>query len=108
VRELKNLVQRLLILGRGRSIELEEVEGALGTPEPAVQEDVTDGLKISMELPLREARERFEREYLLRQLEACGGKVGELAKRVGLERTHLYRKLRALNIDTKQIGRETQ
>jgi two-component system nitrogen regulation response regulator NtrX len=47
-------------------------------------------------LPLREAREQFERAYLQQQLLLCNGKVGQLAKRVGMERTHLYRKLRAL------------
>ena len=50
-------------------------------------------------LPLREAREHFERAYLTEQLVLCGGKVGQLAKRVGMERTHLYRKLRALGVD---------
>ena len=43
-----------------------------------------------MELPLREAREIFEREYLSRQLELCRGNVSRLAERVGMERTHLY------------------
>jgi two-component system nitrogen regulation response regulator NtrX len=108
VRELKNLVQRLLILGRGRSIELEEVEGALSAAARELAEGLYETPEVSLQLPLREARERFEREYLLRQLEVCGGKVGEVAKRVGLERTHLYRKLRSLNIDVKQAGRETQ
>ncbi|NND65865.1 MAG: response regulator [Gammaproteobacteria bacterium] len=51
-----------------------------------------------LELPMREARERFEQVYLQQQLAACGGKVGRLAERVGMERTHLYRKLRALNV----------
>jgi DNA-binding NtrC family response regulator len=56
-----------------------------------------------LSLPLREAREKFERAYLQQQLILCDGKVGLLAKRVGVERTHLYRKLKALNInlDTK-------
>ena len=55
-----------------------------------------------MGLPLREAREHFERAYLRQQLLLCGGKVGQLAKRVGMERTHLYRKLKALGIDTSR------
>jgi DNA-binding NtrC family response regulator len=50
-------------------------------------------------MPLREAREQFERAYLTQQLKLCGGKVGQLAKRVGMERTHLYRKLRSLGIE---------
>jgi DNA-binding NtrC family response regulator len=54
------------------------------------------------DLPLREAREQFEHNYLLHQLQEVGGSVGKLAKRVGMERTHLYRKLRALGIDHKK------
>jgi DNA-binding NtrC family response regulator len=50
-------------------------------------------------LPLREAREQFERAYLQQQLMLCNGKVGLLAKRVDMERTHLYRKLRSLGIE---------
>jgi DNA-binding NtrC family response regulator len=53
-------------------------------------------------MPLREAREHFERAYLTQQLLLCNGKVGLLAKRVGMERTHLYRKLRSLGVDFRQ------
>jgi DNA-binding NtrC family response regulator len=53
-------------------------------------------------LPMREAREHFERAYLTQQLALCGGRVGKLAERVGMERTHLYRKLRALGVDFRQ------
>ena len=51
---------------------------------------------------LTEAREHFERAYLQQQLALCGGRVGKLAERVGMERTHLYRKLRALGVDFRQ------
>jgi DNA-binding NtrC family response regulator len=53
---------------------------------------------------LREAREQFERAYLLRQLQNAGGSVGKLAKAVGMERTHLYRKLRDLGVDVKSAA----
>ena len=53
-------------------------------------------------MPLREAREQFEKDYLEHQLHEAGGSVGKLAKRVGMERTHLYRKLRSLGIDQKK------
>ncbi|HEX7079802.1 MAG TPA: sigma-54 dependent transcriptional regulator [Gammaproteobacteria bacterium] len=99
VRELKNLVKRLLILDGNETIELEEVEAQLvtNTPqsEPLVKQDL-------LAMPLREAREHFERAYLQQQLLLCGGKVGQLAKRVGMERTHLYRKLRSLGVDFRQ------
>ena len=57
-----------------------------------------------LSLPLREAREQFERAYLQQQLVLCDGKVGKLASRVGMERTHLYRKLRSLGVDFKSVG----
>jgi DNA-binding NtrC family response regulator len=55
---------------------------------------------------MREAREHFERAYLQQQLQLCGGKVGQLAKRVGMERTHLYRKLRSLGIEISHNGED--
>lgn len=101
VRELKNLVRRLLLSGNGEDIALNEVEdeinAAAPVDEPLVKQDL-------LSLPLREAREHFERSYLKQQLVLCDGKVGQLAKRVGMERTHLYRKLRSLGVDFKSIG----
>ena len=101
VRELKNLVRRLLLSGSSEDIALEEVEAEISAvapvDEPLVKQDL-------LALPLREAREQFERAYLQQQLVLCGGKVGQLAKRVGMERTHLYRKLRSLGVDFKSIS----
>ncbi len=103
VRDLKNLVKRLLIMGGPEEITLEEVEDLLAyesaADEPLVKQDL-------LALPLREAREQFERAYLQQQLILCHGKVGQLAKRVGMERTHLYRKLRSLGIDFRQSATE--
>lgn len=103
VRELYNLVQRLLILGVGLEIELEEVQAALGERTPPLEHAEATGRRI-YDLPLREAREHFERDYLLYQLQRAGGNVSKLAERVGMERTHLYRKMRSLDIDPKQVG----
>lgn len=99
IRELKNLVQRLLILGSGEEISQEEVEAAISNAPPAKTPEVSN---IPLNLPLREARERFERAYLLQQFRECDGNVARLAERVGMERTNLYRKLRALGIDPKR------
>ena len=55
------------------------------------------------DLPLREAREQFEKAYLEFQLRALKGSVSKVSERVGIERTHLYRKLRSLRIDPKRI-----
>jgi two-component system nitrogen regulation response regulator NtrX len=99
IRELRNLVQRLLILGTGEEIEAAEIEQAI-TSQPAAS--AHQGAPMPYDLPLREARELFEKNYLVHQLEEVGGSVGKLAKRVGMERTHLYRKLRALGIENKK------
>ena len=98
IRELKNLVQRLLILGSGEEIGLEEVEAIIQITPARTQ----PALQMSFDQPLREAREQFERAYLLHQLHECGGSIGRLAKLSGMERTHLYRKLKALGIDVKK------
>lgn len=103
IRELKNLVQRLLILGTDEEITLEEVESAISSTLQAKPREVG---KIPLDLPLREAREQFERAYLLQQFRDCDGNVARLAERVGMERTNLYRKLRALGIDPKKALEE--
>ena len=100
VRELKNLVQRALILGGGDEITQQEVEGALGAPQP-VQVQPLEGL-ISFDQPLREARDQFEKAYLDYQLVKHAGNVSKMAKEAGMERTHLYRKLRSLGVEIKE------
>jgi DNA-binding NtrC family response regulator len=100
IRELRNLVQRLLILGSGEEIEVDEIDRAIGSNVELGGERV--GPAMPYDLPLREAREQFEHNYLLHQLQEVDGSVGKLAKRVGMERTHLYRKLRSLGIDLKK------
>lgn len=101
IRELQNLVQRLLILGTGNDIEADEVEAALaaGRDGPLTPPGLFD-------LPLREARENFERAYLEYQLRQVGGSIGKVAKQAGMERTHLYRKLRALGMNLKETKPE--
>jgi DNA-binding NtrC family response regulator len=101
VRELRTLVQRLLVQGGPEEIRLEEIEREIAQAQPADEPLVKHDL---LALSLREAREQFERAYLQQQLLLCRGKVGLLAKRVGMERTHLYRKLRSLGVDFRSIG----
>jgi DNA-binding NtrC family response regulator len=103
VRELRHLVHRLLIHGGSEEIRLEEIERELAVQAPADEPLVKQDL---LALPLREAREQFERAYLQQQLLLCNGKVGQLAKRVGMERTHLYRKLRSLGVDFRNISED--
>ena len=101
VRELKGLVRRLLLTDTEEEISLDEIEkeisSASASDEPLVKQDL-------LSLPLREAREQFERAYLQQQLVLCNGKVGKLAQRVGMERTHLYRKLRSLGVDFRSVS----
>jgi DNA-binding NtrC family response regulator len=100
LRELRNLIQRLLILGGDGEVTVADVEEAL-------RQNPTKPTRGGMQhpeifnLPLREAREQFEREYLAFKLREAGGSVGKLAEAVGMERTHLYRKLRSLGVDPK-------
>lgn len=104
LRELRNLVQRLLLLGGGDEITLAEVEPALArSPEAARLVPPGEGPVFDFDKPLREAREDFERVYLEHRLREAGGSVGKLARLCGLERTHLYRKLKDLGI---QAGRD--
>jgi two-component system nitrogen regulation response regulator NtrX len=99
VSELSNMVQRLLLKGGPEEIGLSELEAEL---KPAAPGNIPLVEQDLLSMPLREAREQFERAYLKQQLLICHGKVGQLAKRVGMERTHLYRKLRTLGIDFRQ------
>jgi len=99
IRELKNTVRQLLLNDSEGEISLDEVTHLLNQtskPEPTVYHNW-------YKLPLREARDAFEKDYLIHQLKAVDGRVGELAKIAGMERTHLYRKMRALDINPKEI-----
>jgi DNA-binding NtrC family response regulator len=99
VRELMNVVQRLLILNRGEEITETEVEQTLGA-KPRTGETLPHAL---FGLPLRTARDQFEKAYLEHHLGRTGGNVAEVARLSEMERTHLYRKLKNLGINPKSI-----
>lgn len=95
LRELNDFLKRVLASDSSEPVGLAEVDAVLGLGVSRtwrLEEDL-------LALPFREARDRFERAYLQAQLELAGGKVAALADRVGLERTHLYRKLKTLGVD---------
>jgi len=96
MRQFKNVVQRLLVMSSDVEITPADVEAVLAI-EPALHSGMMKEDWLS--LPIREAREAFEKAYLEHQLKLCDGKVGKLASVVGMERTHLYRKLKTLNIE---------
>ncbi len=95
VRELRNLVERVAILSPGNDSNkiLEIVKESL-TRNKDENFSVTDTLSV----PLREARETFEREYLISQLKKNAGNISKTAKFVGMERSALYRKLKLLGV----------
>lgn len=103
VLELVNVVQRLLILGDDVEVDVAEIEKLGGGEHESGYEVSSDMMRIPLNLPLREARTEFERLYLQRQLDSVDGNIVELARIVGMERTHLYRKLRSVGI---QAGRK--
>jgi DNA-binding NtrC family response regulator len=105
VQELRGMVRRVLMRGGVEEVSLEETERELAQSMPPSEMLVKQDL---LSLGLREAREHFERAYLQQQLLLCQGKVGQLAKRVGMERTHLYRKLRSLGIDFRGVPEEPE
>ncbi|RYU56858.1 sigma-54-dependent Fis family transcriptional regulator [Methylolobus aquaticus] len=98
IRELKNLVQRLMILGAGEEVSLDEVRSALGE---SLNVASIQGQPDFFGLPLKEARDKFEKAYLEYHLEKYSGNVARLSQAIGLERTHLYRKLNSLGVNFK-------
>lgn len=105
VRELKNMVQRLLIIGTGSEIDIEEVENTINVNKVAEDIEATPQ-SLHLELPVRQAREQFEHDYFEALLIEFNGSVNKVAQHAGIERTHLYRKLRSLNLDPKKIKSE--
>ncbi len=97
VRELKNLVQRLLILSSDEIVDVDEVERHLGQPGKPDADIHYPGF----DMPIRDAREQFEKAYFEHHLQENNGSVSKVAIAAGMERTHLYRKLKSLGIDIK-------
>jgi two-component system nitrogen regulation response regulator NtrX len=100
IRQLRNNVERLLILAVGdpeAEITADLLPAEIGALVPTTPKGV-GGEKL-MGLPLREAREVFEREYLVAQINRFGGNISRTAEFIGMERSALHRKLKSLRID---------
>ena len=99
IRQLRNNIERLMILARGddpdQVITADLLPGEIGDMLPKVTSH-NDGQIMS--LPLREARELFEKEYLLAQINRFGGNISRTAEFVGMERSALHRKLKSLGV----------
>jgi two-component system nitrogen regulation response regulator NtrX len=99
VRELRNLMERVLILNpKAQRIEKKHLP-------MLVYRESRDGMKATLrgeESPtLTEAREAYERDYILKKIDECNGNVSRAAEGLGLERSHLYRKMKALGVSVK-------
>ena len=99
IRELRNLIQRILILGSHNHVELKEIAPIVNAQAYRRK----NPLDMGFNLPLREAREQFEKAYIEHQMQIFNGSVSRVSAQIGIERTHLYRKLRSLGIDPKQL-----
>jgi two-component system nitrogen regulation response regulator NtrX len=101
VRELRNLIERVLILNpKAQRIERKHI------PPLVSREVARDSAKSASRgeefSTLLEAREAYERDYILKKLDECGGNVTRAAEALGLERSHLYRKMKALGVNVKE------
>ncbi len=96
IRELRNILERLSILVHGDVIRGKDVKDSLL------------GFKKANEMAergdLKHAKDEFERQYIIRTLQNFEGNVSRASKALGIERTHLYRKLKSLNIQVDQLS----
>ncbi|MES2326802.1 MAG: sigma-54 dependent transcriptional regulator [Pseudomonadota bacterium] len=107
VRQLRNIIERTLILAPGDRVARIEVD--LLPPEVLDNQSPVSGGNTAMAImgsPLREAREAFEREYLKIQIRRFSGNISRTASFIGMERSALHRKLKALGIGEKREGEE--
>ena len=98
LRQLRNNIERLMILSRGEDGEpmtADQLPGEISDMLPATP---GTGDEHIMSLPLREAREAFERDYLMAQITRFGGNISKTSSFVGMERSALHRKLKSLGI----------
>ena len=93
VRELKNFIERVYILTPGDFIDVHDLRFA-GLMEAGDEQEMTEDMKT-----FREARAKFEKEYLLKKIEENGGNISKTAEVIGLERSYLHRKIKAYGID---------
>ncbi|GAA3888198.1 sigma-54 dependent transcriptional regulator [Sphingomonas limnosediminicola] len=107
VRQLRNIIERTIILAPGDRVSCIDVD--LLPPEILDNQSAMGGSTTAMAImgsPLREARESFEREYLKIQIRRFSGNISRTASFIGMERSALHRKLKALGIGDKREGDE--
>ncbi len=99
VRQLRNVIERILILATGDPATPVTVDSLPAEAWPTATNSKREGMHEVIALPLRDARERFEREYLNVQIVRFGGNISRTAAFIGMERSALHRKLKSLGVD---------
>jgi two-component system nitrogen regulation response regulator NtrX len=101
VRELRNVIERVFILAPGDTIGVQDLAFLDGGADMGA----TDAADL---LPLHDARDRFERDYILRALAAQNGNISRTAEVLGVERSNLYRKMRSFGIAPRRTETEEE
>ncbi|HQR60069.1 MAG TPA: response regulator [Methylophilaceae bacterium] len=99
--QLRGVVKNLMLTALGERITLEEVKRVLGQFAELAPQPIAAAPQLDLDLPLREARDAFERLYLEHHIAKASGNMSKVAEAVELERTHLYRKLKQLGVKPK-------
>ena len=98
VRQLENVCERLMIMVAGETIHEADLEPAIDAFGPSDERDSND------DLALREARDLFERRFILTKLREHGGNVRRTAAALNIERSHLYRKMKSYGIEPADVA----
>ena len=100
VRELRNTIERLVIMAPGERIEVRHLPPSLGEGTGAAPgaDDSAEGVALAADGPLAAAREEFEKRYILRRYRESGGNMSRTADALGVERSNLYRKMKAYGL----------
>ena len=103
VRELKNLIERLVIMTPSQQIDLADLPMSISKIDPRLNDEQ---LAISGPLPdsYRDAKEMFEKRYLLEKLEKNGWNISRTAEEIGLERSNLHRKIKGYGLEQKKTS----
>ncbi len=98
VRELKNLVERLVIMSPGPTITINDLPSYISGEETS-----DDHLGLFSRSLLRDARSSFEKEFIIRKLKRNNGNIAKTAEAIGIERSHLYRKIKSYGIEPEDL-----
>jgi two-component system nitrogen regulation response regulator NtrX len=106
VRQLRNIIERILILAGGDPAMPVTIDTLPQEAWPSAGFNQREGMHGVIAMPLRDAREKFEREYLALQITRFGGNISKTANFIGMERSALHRKLKSLGVDAPGRGEE--